>query len=190
MKIISRYKDYYDYLVGINGIDNLMVLDRTKGYYPKFREYENQDEVIKYELMVAGDYYPIWFYKGKSYSTKPELIILNQKLIDTGKEKLFSFRQAWYDYDWFTGYHQNTETEDINKKQGIPTLVRTNRGEWHGCILSEFNMEKYIPATEMYDIIYNWVSQQRDCTVENYQTDKEKILSHGLDYKKSFRHRK
>lgn len=29
MKIISKYKDYYDYLSGIYGIDEKIVLDRT-----------------------------------------------------------------------------------------------------------------------------------------------------------------
>ena len=30
MKIISKYKDYYDFYVGIYGEDPLLVLDRTK----------------------------------------------------------------------------------------------------------------------------------------------------------------
>ena len=28
MKIISKYKDYYDYLTGIYGVDDKIVLDR------------------------------------------------------------------------------------------------------------------------------------------------------------------
>ena len=31
MKIISKFKDYYDFLQGIYGVDPLLVLDRTKG---------------------------------------------------------------------------------------------------------------------------------------------------------------
>lgn len=30
MKIISQYKDYYDYLIGFYGIDEKIVLDRRK----------------------------------------------------------------------------------------------------------------------------------------------------------------
>lgn len=29
MRIISKYKDYYDYLQGINGVDEKLILDRT-----------------------------------------------------------------------------------------------------------------------------------------------------------------
>lgn len=36
MKIISKYKDYYDYLVGIYEIDEKLVLDRTKFDVPSY----------------------------------------------------------------------------------------------------------------------------------------------------------
>ena len=40
MKIISKYKDYYDYLQGIYGIDNNLILDRIK-FSPISYEYDN-----------------------------------------------------------------------------------------------------------------------------------------------------
>ena len=40
MKIISKFKDYYDYLSGIYGIDEKLVLDRTN-FTPTLKYYNN-----------------------------------------------------------------------------------------------------------------------------------------------------
>jgi hypothetical protein len=52
MKIISKYKDYYDYLQGIYGIDPLKVLDRTKHGL-----YNDSDKVYSLGLVFCGDNY-------------------------------------------------------------------------------------------------------------------------------------
>lgn len=65
MKIISKFKDYYDYLIGVYGQDPLKVLDRTKyktydknliNVYPR---YSVPDEIYVDDIMVyfCGDYY-------------------------------------------------------------------------------------------------------------------------------------
>lgn len=41
MKIISKFKDYYDYLVGIYGVDEKLILDRTKFTSLRFEPTEN-----------------------------------------------------------------------------------------------------------------------------------------------------
>lgn len=195
MKIISKYKDYYDWVVGKYGMDEKMVLDRTKGYYPKVREYEDKNEPKKYELAICGELFTVYFYKEKSYHTDEEITTLNNLLKKHGKEKLFGFHTySWYremyNLQWFKEMNMYHGPTLVNDKYGIPTLMRIGTDSWQGILLKEFGVGNYIPAEEMFEKVYSWISAQKDVTIENKQTDKEKILSHGLDYVKSFRHRK
>jgi hypothetical protein len=79
MKVISKYKDYYDFLAGSYGTDNKLVLDRTKGYVPYFSHETTADGLGKlgkdYETEFAftlivgftavdGIYYHGRFYYG------------------------------------------------------------------------------------------------------------------------------
>ncbi len=189
MKIISKYKDYYDWCVGKYGIDDKMILDRRKNYYPKVREYENQNEVQEYKLAICGEIFEVSFYKGKSYHTKVELETLRKK---THKGKLpYKRLPYWYNRGyWDSLFDKNHKKTEANDKLGIPTLMKIGGDDWQGVLLNEFNVQKYIPAEEMYQKVYSWISSRKDVKIENNQTDKEKILSHGLDYVKSFRHRK
>ena len=52
MKIISKYKDYYDYLSGVWGIDPLIVLDRTSYDHlvPLNRGFGNEE----YQFFICG----------------------------------------------------------------------------------------------------------------------------------------
>lgn len=44
MKIIDRYKDYYDYLSGIYGIDELVIFDRRENFVLQNDSLEFPDE--------------------------------------------------------------------------------------------------------------------------------------------------
>jgi len=196
MKILSKYKDYYDWCVGKYGIDNKMVLDRRKDYYTNIRKYDNPNELKEYTLAICGELFHVVFYKGKSYHTKDELHELNEYLYKHDREKiLFQRAERWYKHYWTNGtwktYMMGKEGKtDINDKYGIPTLMEIGDDSWQGILLSEFDVANYISSEEMFQKVYSWISAQHDLKIENKQTDKEKILSHGLDYVKSFRHRK
>lgn len=189
MKIISKYKDYYDWCVGKYGIDNKMVLDRRKNYYPKVREYENPNEVKEYQLAICGDLFFVSFYKGKSYHTDDEIKELN-KLLPNDK-KFYDIVSRWYYRgNWDRYINSKRGKTDANDKLGIPTLMKVGIDDWQGILLKEFDVQKYIPAEEMFQTVYSWVSSKNDVQIINKQTHKEKILSHGFDFIKSFRHRK
>jgi hypothetical protein len=61
MKILSAYKDYYDYLVGVYGEDPILVLDRRTHTQPfdlgasALTRY-NDDNEIKKQILWIGDY--------------------------------------------------------------------------------------------------------------------------------------
>jgi hypothetical protein len=60
MKIISKFKDYYDYLAGIYGVDEKLILDRTE-YTPV--SYVNDFYVVR--LAICDYFIEGIFYKGE-----------------------------------------------------------------------------------------------------------------------------
>lgn len=64
MKIISKYKDYYDYLVGIYGSDTKLILDRTKAEKIDISRYNN-GTILK--LILANKEYHGIYYNHKVY---------------------------------------------------------------------------------------------------------------------------
>lgn len=53
MKIISKYKDYYDYLAGLKfGIDNKIILDRTNGFV--FKDYQLKPYSDEYDTLKVA----------------------------------------------------------------------------------------------------------------------------------------
>jgi hypothetical protein len=64
MKIISKYKDYYDYLVGIYGVDEKLILDRTD--FVLTSKLTNKSKVTFYicGYIIDGYYIDGKFYYG------------------------------------------------------------------------------------------------------------------------------
>ena len=74
MKIISKYKDFYDYLSGIYGEDPLIILDRREGRVVK--EHMSAEKIILY---IGG-------YKIEGYNPKPNSTHYNNGKIYWGDE--------------------------------------------------------------------------------------------------------
>ena len=56
MKIISKYKDYYDYLVGTYGEDPKLILDRREGFI-----LSKDSTECKYQLYICGKIIDIYY---------------------------------------------------------------------------------------------------------------------------------
>jgi hypothetical protein len=84
MKIISKHKDYYDYLQGIYGVDPLQVYDRRTDNLVKFSPSASTDigePYITHSFAINNRNYHIIEYKGKLYHSIDELIKLDKMLI-------------------------------------------------------------------------------------------------------------
>jgi hypothetical protein len=94
MKILSSYKDYYDYLTGIYGIDPIIVLDRTKHKQPydigiDCEPYSSSKEhVINHNKLWIG-YYCVEFmtydgipYFGEDIKNIPGVTIEDERSIN------------------------------------------------------------------------------------------------------------
>lgn len=200
MKIISKFKDYYDYLQGVYGVDEKVVFDRRF----KNEEFYRPDWVLfpghvlrpfeKYTFAICGTLYEVYYWDGKLYFGEQFEMIPGIE-----KHKNFYFKAKGYYYT-FNGaridsiYHG--EKTVINKDLNIPICLLTpasfsefNYDGWKikatNFRLTDFGFSKFIPAKEMYIMLSTFLSKEPE--TKNKQTDKEKIISHGFDYKKSFR---
>lgn len=197
MKIISNFKDYYDFLTGKYGIDEKCVYERvcsTEGqdgkwwkagiYKPKHLE---PGAVYSFDMIaVCGTLYCCFFYRGKYYFGAEAANHIPKVVNSDG-------------YATHTTEHINLaksfhlQKTDINEKEQCPVVLVENK--WSGMEatvknikLSDFDFAKVLPAEEIYIQISSFLLKEKP-VVDN-RTDVQKIVGKGFDKKTSFRNTK
>lgn len=214
MLIISKFKDYYDYLQGKWGVDEKLVLDRTE--FTKVDSGMLSDGGV-YSLFVCDWQYDFYYKDGKFIYGEEIYEYFPEK--KGGKKSWFSSwmhsdkrgegvslpRRPGGDY-WDNTWMYTERVASIlkvNSVLGCPillchysgkmTLNEGHRNQSSFCpfpILKDISFAKVVEAEDLWLMLSEWLSKQRDKPITNKQTDKEKIQSHGFDLVKSFRHRK
>lgn len=216
MKIISPYKDYYDYLIGIYGEDPLIVLDRRNHKQPDWtfnhrRGYITEPISTKYTLFIAGWIVDFIHYSDKFYFGEEVLNIPDLKL----KENYyFGFNENIYSNELkndFWIFHQDGNSNPLKIfKNPIKIDFNVNFSEIIALIkfdynyklekyeyiisysypkLADINLNKFIKAEVIYQWIYNYISE-KNLQKEQHQdlrTDIQKLEGKGFDKKISFR---
>ena len=192
MKIISKYKDYYDYLSGIYGIDEKIVLDRRNSQIPKLYKKDS----FKFTIFLCGlsidglhkgdnFYYgedlkqferkvPTWYYKFEKKSEK--FVYINCENTRHKSEKFYT--------------EPIKDDKHTNDKLDCP-IVLSYDTNYKFPILSNMNLQTMFSPDDVYQLLYQWVSNKitkKENKTDN-RTDVEKLLSKGFDKKKSFRGR-
>lgn len=195
MKIISKIKDYYDYLQGIYGIDEKLILDRSDFIYETRIPKEN--DLIRFYIcgyIVEGVFKDGYWRYGDELKKYHKKNVFNQNkyenyyFIECDKNRTLRFLKEPF------------KIVDDNKNPNIlldsPILqqLHASNYNWHSeielhnnykPILREYNLSKVFSAETIWLMLYDFLS--RDKNIKNLQTDKEKIISFGFDIKTSFR---
>lgn len=192
MKIISKFKDYYDHIVGTYGRDEKIVYDRRDNddihVYHKPHTYNYKGTPDNWDcriFSICGGFFPVVIKNyGEEYRWLPEHMPKSIRIFNrTNGSEL----QAINTFDRF--YEKKSE---LNTEYRQPILLRyTYSGKTDVVIpcLAEWGFPKMISANDMYNKIYSWISWSIDNPpISNTQTDKEKVAAHGFCPKKSFRH--
>jgi hypothetical protein len=179
MKIISKFKDYYDYLQGVYGVDPKLILDRTQ-----FTPITPSSDYNVYTFFICG-----YKYQG---------MFLNGKMLFGDELEPLSRKESYYlnHYDYYIEYGNKSyvrvikrpllDMNNINEKYNQPILLRIGiPAEYQIPMLKNFNFIKIIPAEKLWIMLSEWLSKDNSPTV--IQSNKDKILSHGFDLKSSFR---
>lgn len=199
MKIIAKVKDYYDHCVGQYGVDPKLVYDRRDGE-------PFQIEMCKpgYLIHVHINRYvfPMILSDGKFHGNKEAFERLQYERDQADKRDKYHFPKGsssdlvrhwkhWY----YTESDKNVELRE-------PVLVE-HKGNTHyhhfgydsdreavkPLLLSQYNFASVMSPENAWINISNFLGWCVDNPpLPNNQTNKEKILSHGFDLKRSFRH--
>lgn len=203
MKIISKFKDYYDYLQGIYGVDEKLTLDRTKFYSmtyvpsnitvstlhigewmiqgfwsDKSIYFGNQVEQFATKRVpnwLIGDPSEYWFIRDHSYSNSRHVY----KYITCLKEPMYLGDKSptWkWDYPILL-------LDDLMSAKDDEVYIKCP-------ILKEYSVNKMLPAERTWLILSEWLGKQitKKEPVVPVGDDKVRIISAGFDLKKSFRH--
>lgn len=213
MLIISKYKDYYDYLSGVYGIDKDIVYDRKEcvlmgKYSTPLQEYfinkpllyEDKKREIKRVWHIGEDSKDIF---GKHLTGT-----IMAYALEIGYTHYIFRIERYLDDNDETKVHIDVELKKIlevkEKKSEAPIAiipceyyryyfdkddhVRYNINKMvENPILKDTYIPAYIEATEVYDKVYNYLISVREKPIEDKRTDVQKLESHGFDRKDSFR---
>lgn len=176
MKIISNFKDYYDYLQQ-NGIDEKVVYDRRteikswngtfvrQGYVgPQFIK---DKEIVNFH--ICGNLIRLKYLKGKYH--------LDTQIPADGK--FISNKNA---------PPNNAGIQQPNVMYNCPVVVMHGWETIKNPRLSIFDFGKFLNPELLYQLLYDWCSTS--FSPEDNRTDQEKIVGNGFDLKHSFRNTK
>lgn len=206
MIIISKHKDYYDYLPHIYGVDNSIVYDRrdlesgiliTENNLPRL-PYQVDNKVFKW-LVVCGYSYIL---VGSLYEPDVRFSILDE---DVHPElwKVFSKRRLFFDKSTVLESHgkYHESVVGLSRRIGQPVFTYgryyTHRDMYVDKkipVLDEYKFSKIKSPEKIYQeisyFICNMLKESPDLMIQTKMNDIEKVVSHGFDKKISFRHRK
>lgn len=202
MKIISKYKDYYDYLSGIWGEDPKLVLDRRDFEQPEFFAHHPQIVVIYIcGKIIEGFWDGESFYFGESLSKFGEIKLPRKEWYFSPRHEQ---RVRYVSFEFTPDvplarterYNVNVEPADdfrgINLKQNCPILMVNRYGsdKYHRFpILSKMNVGSILKPEVIYQMLVDWYSERNNELEKrpDNQTDIQKLISKGFDKKESFR---
>lgn len=216
MKLISKgKKDYYDYLTGFYGIDEDVVYDRSEshvfrsGIHPEDPEWFDTSK--RYNDIHLR---PVKKYRQKKGAFgRGEIVTVmegrvSELILEVGYERYrFSINRYLDDNDNVKLDVKLIEKAHSSKKfiDGVPVLMVSISGvtSYRELANMELNhsryyiyknpimmytwIPKFIPADEMYNLIYNYLISTKDKKIEDNRTDVQKLESKGFDKKTSFR---
>lgn len=207
MLIISKYKDYYDWLVSKWGIDTKVVYNRTRrynGYGPFYFRRDHTTPETNYRFYVLEVGYTKYFYVGKN--TKSMGDYMEYKLVNKIVDRSWRLNKNNTPISLYSVYlNEVYGFESIHLFMEGVRKVNLESDEFHTKRMRPWSsMDRYLliedpiikdtplplpDAEEVFlstqDYISSLIGDGKDCSTPN----DIKIIQYGFDVKRSFRHR-
>lgn len=194
MKIISKYKDYYDYLSGIYGEDPKLVLDRRGSKYSGFFLSLTEDK--KYILLIGGFKIECYYRGGKMYYGEALRELADEDSQRHRPNNVFICSLGHRENVWVSTVIEPDST-NLNIKKNIPILLCAMPNGWRSRdyeIVSEYpkledlQLGSFVEPFKVYQMISEWLAKRVDETeLSTTTTNEQKIENKGFDKKTSFR---
>ena len=213
MLILGKFKDYYDYLSGIYGIDKDIVYDRSdatvlgkefsqnEDFFTKRVLYNDSPKKMK-KRWITNEY-------GKNVFANVPTGQISAYVIEIGyTHYLFEIERYLDEKGDVKIDVEFVNVFDVDKKKSeapislIPCqytryLFFSNERKISGYnlkqeiknpILKDTYITSFIDPTEIYDKIYNYLISIREKPIVDKRNDVQKLEGYGYDRKSSFRH--
>lgn len=201
MKILSKYKDYYDYLSGIWGEDPKLILDRREFKHPEF--FSHHPELIQLYIcgkLIEGFWDGEEFYFGESLTKfgkieKPRRWFFSRSEHEKGDYVSFEFEGTFplskkERYEILVEIVDDFKNHNIKENCPIIMVNRYSKKDFYKFpILSKMNVSSILKPEVIYQMLVDWYSERNNEAEKrpDNQTDLQKLISKGFDKKESFR---
>ncbi len=196
MYIISKWRDYYDYLSHIYGQDKSIVYDRRPFHRPPPPEYSSSIKIEQKNLpqfpskVIGISEFNNYDFKLVSICSKPFLLV---KVAYTGNFTLYEkskFPEALYKS--LTKRHFFSKESYLTQLGKESSALLEVSKKLNAPVFSLETSYRNDAAYVDYNIpilsdLGNTIKPSPDTTVNDTMNSKEKIVSHGFDLKQSFR---
>lgn len=211
MRLTSKFKDYYDYLIGVYGIDPKVRYSRLEFYPPPNNpeKYLNNMWLPTLDSLGYPEYETKFLFVIDNlfylYRIKPDMnngyARFPWKIVDSEfRNKILRKQGIRHTRSWGFRNIKNvkfnfTKSNNFKElsfliKQPVYCVNLRNEIESKIPILNDvIGFAGIYPPEKIYLDISNFFLELNNKEVVPTSTSKEKILQHGFDIKKSFRHR-
>ncbi len=198
MKIISNFKDYYDFLVGKYGIDEKCIYERIcstedqtgKWYKTGIYKPSHNEPGTMYNfdvVAVCGTLYSCFYYNGKHYFGADAENYIPAKIKSPSPYDTTINTVS----DIYRGKQYHLQKTDLNEKEGCPVILLSKNlkaAAVKNIKLSDFDFAKILPAEQCFLQITSFLLKEKP-VVDN-RSDIQKIVGKGFDKVTSFRNTK
>jgi hypothetical protein len=197
MKIISGFKDSYDYLQSLYGVDEKLVLDRRKYYNLKYIPKGTSKVVIHIgEYLLEGLVKNETFYWGadiEQFSSPKTKYDIHKDYKDLKNDFYIVNNELYRGYENIKIFKEPVHLGDKSPtwKEDCPILIKNYSDYTKHPILKQYNINSFVTNEWIWHNLTEWLSKRITKNEPDVPigTDKERILSAGFDLKTSFRNK-
>ena len=197
MKLISNYKDYYDFIQGLHGIDPLITYERhfqsinsvhnsVKGKWEKIslNHQPKLNHLDTYFFAICGQLYFVANINEAFYFGNDAYIELKKIKGDVTSIRML-FDTDLRHFERLSKRH--LEATSINDNENCPILIINSKNQAivKNPRLSDFNFHKIIDPQTLFISIAQFLTRQ--AVIEDKRSDVEKLQAFGFDKITSFR---
>ena len=173
MKIISKFKDYYDYLQGIYGIDENLILDRTE-----FSPMPYKPSINSVKRFIIGDYLVegLWHNNRMYYGKEIEELNISHNYYDfhIDKADYYAIKDGRFSNDYVLKQPKMLKDSPAYKYK-CPILIGTYSNDYDkNPILHEYSMSKVFSPVDIWLILSEFLGKLKDTNKESIQSNSEK----------------
>lgn len=190
MILISKRRDYYDYLIGVYGRDEKKVYDRKLDltsdeiYFGDINRWRNTNI---FDLYVCNRIYRVEQVKKGTWELH-KFHTVNTDYRGERRHYRESQVSGLKDFEYYIPRPLNLSVDSPIAIKG--TYHNDNRLKGITPILASFGIPSVLSAEELYSELDMFIGASMTEKETDNQNDKNKLIAKGFDDKISFRHRK